>query len=255
MYKSFAREDFQKVFGIPEGYEVSGILATGTYDVEKQLDRLGKSLAKTGMPFQIDKQIGFLRNIYEIRVNKKIYWFTIVYGGTMLSEYVHVGCLFGSQKNISIGSCGGLYPEMESTDYLIPTWSYGDESSTRFYDRENIENKHFPDKNLGEKIKSKLNGEKVWEGPVMTCQAMLGETKDDVEQWSKDGYYGVEMETSTVFAVSKHFKVPATALIYVTDNLIKGQVVGDESHNMQKEARQQKAQKMFDVAVEVLLEI
>lgn len=143
---------------------------------------------------------------------------------------------------------------MNDLDFLIPTSSFGNESSTRLYDRKNLNNIHYPNKKLNELIKTKIVDEKVWEGPVMTCAAMLGETEKDVGQWSKDGYYGVEMETSTVFAVSNYFKVPSASLIYVTDNLIKGQVIGDESYTNQKELRYQKAQKMFDFAVSSLLE-
>lgn len=254
MYKSFTKSDFEKILGLPNDYHVDGVLSCGHYDVEKQIARLEKSLTDAKTSYQIDRQIGYLQNVFEVRIGGKIYWFTVVYGGVTLSEYLHFACSFGSKKNIHIGSCGGLYPEMDSVDYLIPTFSFGNESSTRFYDRDDTDNIHYPNGELNQRIKSKLDGEKVWEGPMMTCGAMLAETKEDVEKWSKEGYYGVEMETSTVFAVSNHFKIPSASLVYVTDNLIKGQVVGDESHTQQKEFRYQKAQKMFDVAVSVLLE-
>ena len=254
MYKTLLKEDLEKILGLPNGYCVDGVLSCGHYDVEKQIVRLEKSLNDAKISYQIDRQIGYLQNIFEVRIGDRIYWFTVVYGGVTLSEYLHFACVFGSKKNIHIGSCGGLYPKINSVDFLIPTWSYGNESSTRFYDREDTDNIHYPNKELSSRIKSKLDSEKVWEGPVMTCEAMLAETKEDVEKWSKEGYFGVEMETSTVFAVSNHFNVPSASLVYVTDNLIKGQVVGDKSHTQQKEFRHQKAQKMFDVAVEVLLE-
>lgn len=254
MYKSFTKSDFEKILGLPNDYRVDGVLSCGHYDVEKQITRLEKSLTDAKISYQIDRQIGYLQNVFEIRIGEKIYWFAVVYGGVTLSEYLHFACAFGSKKNIHIGSCGGLYPEMNSIDFLIPTWSFGNESSTRFYDREDTDNIHYPNAGLNQRIKSRLKGEKVWEGPMMTCGAMLAETKKDVEKWSKEGYYGVEMETSTVFAVSNHFKVPSASLVYVTDNLIKGQVVGDESHIRQKEIRYQKAQKMFDIAVSVLFE-
>lgn len=254
MYKSFSKTDFEKILGLPNDYHVDGVLSCGHYDVEKQIARLEKSLTDAKVSYQIDRQIGYLQNVFEVRVNDKIYWFTVVYGGITLSEYLHFACTFGSKKNIHIGSCGGLYPEMNSVDYLVPTWSFGNESSTRFYDREDTDNLHYPDKELSNQLKSKLVDEKIWEGPMMTCGAMLAETKEDVEKWSKEGYFGVEMETSTVFAVSNHFKIPSASLVYVTDNLIKGQVVGDDSHTQQKDFRYQKAQKMFDVAVSVLLE-
>ncbi|MFA5828319.1 MAG: hypothetical protein WC841_03105 [Candidatus Shapirobacteria bacterium] len=254
MYKSFTKSDFEKILGLPNDYHVNGVLSCGHYDFEKQIARLEKSLTDIKISYQIVRQTGYLQNTPEVRIGEKIYWFTVVYGGVTLSEYLHFACTFGSKKNIHIGSCGGLYPEMNSVDYLIPTFSFGNESSTRFYDRDDTDNIHYPNNELNQKIKSKLKGEKIWEGPMMTCGAMLAETKEDVEKWSKEGYFGVEMETSTVFAVSNHFKVPSASLVYVTDNLIKGQVVGDESHTQQKEFRYQKAQKMFDVAVSVLLE-
>jgi len=254
MYKSFTKTDFEKLLGLPINYRVDGVLSCGHHDIEKQILRLEKSLTEANISYQLNRLTEYLKDVIEIKVGEKVYWFTGVYGGVILSEYLHFACTFGSKKNIHIGSCGGLYPEMNSVDYLIPTWSFGNESSTRFYDREDTDNLHYPNKLLSDQLMIKLSGEKVWSGPMMTCAAMLAETKEDVEKWSKEGYFGVEMETSTVFAVSNHFKVPSASLVYVADNLIKGQVVGDESHTQQKEFRYQKAQKMFDVAVSVLIE-
>lgn len=255
MYKSLSKNDFQKILGLPDNYKIEGVLSCGHYDVEKQITRLEKSLTDINISFQIDRQVGYLQNIFELRIGENIYWFMVVYGGVTLSEYLHFASLFGSKKNIHIGSCGGLNPEMDSLDYLIPTLSYGNESSTRLYDRENKENIHKSNTELSSQLKTKLGNEKVWEGPMMTCGAMLGETKEDVDQWSKEGYFGVEMETSTVFAVSNHFNIPSASLVYVTDNLIKGQVVGDESHTQQKDLRYEKAQKMYDTATKVLLDL
>ena len=83
---------------------------------------------------------------------------------------------------------------------------------------------------------------------------MMGEAWEDVKKWSHDGYYGVEMEIATVFAVSRHFDVPSVALIYVTDNLIKGQTVGDDSHVQQKEKREAVKNDVYRFGVQTLLE-
>lgn len=253
MYQKLAKNDYQKMLGLDDGYQVTALLTCGHYDLEKQIARLQESLNSLKIESNLKRLSGFLQDVVEFEIDHKKYWFAKVYGGVTLSEYIHLACLFGSQKNIHIGSCGGLNPEMNSLDFLIPTQAYGNESSTRLYDRENSENIHKANVELGHQLKTKLENEKVWEGPMMTCGAMLAETKEDVEEWSKEGYFGVEMETSTVFAVSNYFRVPSASLVYITDNLIKGQRVGDESHNQQRELRYQKAQKMFDVALSVLL--
>lgn len=253
MYQTLTKNDFQKMFGLDENYQIAALLTCGHYDLEKQLNRLKESLKTLGVDYTMNRMSGWLQDIIELEIDDKKYWFAKVYGGVTLSEYVHLACMFGSQKNIHVGSCGGLNPDMNSLDFLIPSSSYGNESSTRLYDRDNKENIHKPDIKLSNQIKIKLENEKIWEGPMMTYGAMLAETKEDVEKWSKEGFFGVEMETSTIFAVSNHFGVPSASLVYVSDNLIKGQVVGDESHNQQKELRNQKALKMYNVALSVLL--
>ncbi len=145
---------------------------------------------------------------------------------------------------------------MNSLDLLIPAWTYGLESSASMYERENSEHKYFADEGLSKKLKEKIDNKyKVWNGPVISCHAMLGETYDDVQGWSKDGYFGIEMETATVFAVSKHFNVPSTSLMYVGDNLIKGQTVQDESHNQEKDQREELKKYVHRIAIETVLNI
>ena len=162
-----------------------------------------------------------------------------MYGGALLSEVIHLACLFGSKKNIHIGSCGGLHTEINDIDLILPIWSYGNESTTRVYDPGAKDFKHHADEALTLELEKNLTtGHRIWKGPIITNQAMMGESWDDIKSWSEKGYYGVEMETATVFSVSKHFNVPSAALLYVTDNLIKGQAVGSDTHTNQKERRE-----------------
>jgi purine-nucleoside phosphorylase len=242
MYKSLSADDFRKEFKLGDDYSVKGFLSYGAWDDEKHTQKIQDILRELNIDFSITRKEGFLSRIVEININKDRYWFVVMYGGTLLSEYIHLACLLGSKKNIHIGSCGGLYPEIDDLNLIIPTWSYGNESTTRAYEREVLDSKHYSDKNLSDLLemnaKKLIGTNRLWKGPVMTNQAMLGETFEDVQEWSKTGFYGVEMETATMFSVSKHFNVPSAALLYVSDNLIKGQTVGSKSHIKQKELRE-----------------
>lgn len=255
MYKAFTASDWKKLLKLPENYSVSGFLTYGAYDNDKHFDYLFQTLNRLNIKYTSKKFTGFLKNIQEFVIDNKTYWFAVVYGGAILSEYEHLACLFGSNKNIHIGSCGGLYPEINSLDLIIPIYSYGNESTTRIYAREVLDHKHFSDKNLSKSVEQKIDKKiKVYNGPIITAQAMMGETWDDVHSWSKDGFYGVEMETAIVFAVSNHFKVPSSALVYVSDNLIKGQTVGDESHSKEKEVREEIKKEVYKVGILSLIE-
>lgn len=240
---------------MPEDYVVEGLLSYGSWDEDQNREKLCNIL-KEFTEFKSRVMEGFLSKVLELNIDGKNYWFVVMYGGALLSEYVHLASLFGSKKNIHIGSCGGLYPEMESLDLVIPTWSYGNESTTRAYDREANDFEHHADAGLSNILENNLSEKyTVRKGPIITNQAMMGETWEDIKSWSEKGYYGVEMETATVFAVSKHFNVPSAALLYVSDNLIKGQTVRDDSHNAQKVDREVVKDDMYRAGVAALISV
>lgn len=254
MYRNISAEQYREHLGFPYNYKVDAMLCYGTLYEQGVLSQLKEALEDLGLEAELNEMPHeFLRFAKELKVGNKNIWFAIGYGGAWLSEYLHWACLFGSKKNILLGSCGGLKLGMKQGDFVVPGSSYGEESSAKIYNRES--NIHTSDINLSEKISKTLaeDGTKVWNGPIVTCQAMIGETLDDVKKWSTDGYFGVEMEASTVFAVSKHFDVPSAASLYVGDNLI------EEHNNMSKEyaaeadSRKQKQVKQIKMALSELL--
>ena len=109
MYKTLKTEDYKRILGLPDNYRVDGFLSCGHWDTEKKLAVLKKGLINNGVDCQINRLSGFLQNIFEIKTEGLVYWFSVVYGGAILGEYLHFACLFGSKKNIHVGSCGGLF--------------------------------------------------------------------------------------------------------------------------------------------------
>ncbi len=110
-------------------------------------------------------------------------------------------------------------------ELVIPTWSFAEESSAKAY-MPAAEGKYWANKELGDRLVDKLPDKyKIHKGPTTTCQAMMAETWEDIDKWSKQGFYGVEMEAATVFVVSRHFDVPAAAILRIGDNLIEAETV------------------------------
>ena len=240
MYKTFTPEDYRNHWKLAKDYSVEGFIIFGTFH-PGPYDQLKQELADMHLDVKYGKVSDnpYFAPILEFMNEGKRYWFTVAYGGTMLSEWVHLACLFGSQNNIVIGSCGGLFPEADSPDVIVPTYAYADESATRMYDP--VETKqHQTDEPLNQRLIKQLEQRhKVWHGPTVTCQAMMAETWEDIQQWSNDGYYGVEMEAATVFAVSNHFKRSSAALLVIGDNLVKEKTVLDVNYESGAVTRQQ----------------
>lgn len=255
MYKSLKREDFLKMFGLPDDYSVDGCLFVGAGVPAKKIRYRDQALEELGINFKIEEiDYSFLHSLEVLVIEGKRYWFEVIYGGAKLSELLHFGCILGSKKNILVGTCGGLSTEMEAGDFVIPEYSHGNESTTRMYDRENKKNIHYPDKALSKELMEQIPDRyKVFNKPTVTCQAMVAETMDDIKQWGKDGYYAVEMESSTFFSVSKHFKVPAAAILTVTDNLVKNEYVGSDEYLEKKKKRRINKIDKYKTAIKVLI--
>jgi purine-nucleoside phosphorylase len=256
MYKESSAQDFRKKFGLPNDYVIDGFISYGAWNRNKHLCNIKESVSRSCSASSVEWKTltGFLGFVDEFTVGSKRYWFTVQYGGALLSELTHLACLFGSKKNIHIGSCGGLKESLADTSVIIPSWTFGNESVTRIYGRNIIDNKHSSHTGLSQELYSLLVGKcNLNQGPLFTNQGMMGETQDDILSWSRAGYSGVEMETSTLFAVSNYFKVPAAALVYISNNQIKGQLTGDGSHMVQKKDREKIKELLYDTAIHVIL--
>jgi len=254
MYKSFTAEQYKKTLGLAPDYKVDGALCYGTSFKDETIATLKECLVEIGVKAKLTPlEHRYVQSINELNVGDKKIWFEVGYGGALLSEFLHLACLFGSKKNILLGSCGGLKPGMKPGDFIIPTSSYALESSARMYNREDPI--QYSDNQLSESLKSKLviDDNKIWQGPMVTCQAILGQTAEDVQQWSSDDYFGVEMEASTVFAVSNHFKIPSAACVYVSDNLIENHTVLSDNYAEQAEMRQKRKHHQICAALQELL--
>lgn len=202
MYKTFTAEDYRNHWKLPKDYTVHGFIVFGTFH-PGPYDQLKQTLASLADDVEYVKTCDnpYFDPILEFKVGGKLYWFTIAYGGTMLSEWVHLACLFGSRHTIVIGSCGGLLTEADTPEIIVPTYAFADESATRMYEPDTME--HSSSAELNRRLIKRLeSNHKVWHGPTVTCQAMMAETWDDIQRWSAEGYFGVEMEAATVFAVS-----------------------------------------------------
>ncbi len=249
MYNKFTADDHRKYRNLAPDYSVEGFIVFGTFK-KYPYEMLKDSLLRLGHKAEFSHiEHEFLNPILEFKVNGKNYWFVIAYGGALLSEYLHLACLFGSKKNILLGSCGGLKKGARSREMLIPTWSYADESSARAYQPDK-KNKYETNEELSFRLATKLEQKhKVHRGPTVTYQAMMAETWEDVLTWSKQGYFGVEMEAATVFATSNYFGVPAAAILRIGDNLIENETVMDISYEKDRDLRRKATEDTFDVAL------
>lgn len=255
MYQSHTASEWKQYFGLPDTYQVDACLIYGSWKVDEYTNNFVESISTLNIWFEKEVPLpGFAQDIQSYLIWGKRIWFMIEYGWVRLSEYLHLACQFGSKINIFLWSCGWLKPEITTTDIIIPNYSYGDESSTRLYNR-TWDKCQYSDELLNNKLRNRLQS--LWvtthQWPLMTCSAMLGETQEDIDTRSAQWYYGVEMESSSVFAISNYFSVPASALIYVADNLVAWETVLHTNYQAQYDHIEQTISLIMQVALQELI--
>lgn len=257
MYTKLVADDFRKALNLSREYKVEGLLACGIWDLyaeDKQLPHFRKALADLDIVCDIKRfDNADIGHAYGFVVKGKNYWFVPVMGTAMMSAYAHFASALGSKKNILIGTVGGLAPGIKAADFILPEKILGNDNALKY--QPDAKDKFFyPDKELVRRIKGRIpNAVKVREGKTITCESLLAETADDIAQWSREKYLGVEMEGGLVFALSRYFHIPAAALFYVSDNLIEGETFFHDSHGLSEKKRERARALQYKIAIEELI--
>lgn len=248
----FEAKDYRKHLNLPEDYTIDSFIVYGTYK-KHPFDQFEDSIKRMGYNYEM-KVLNhpFFSSLVEYTFNKTRCWVAIAYGGALLSEYTHLACLFGSKKNILVGSCGGLKKGIKANDIIVPTYSDSNDSSAQAYVKK-AGIQISSDESLSTQISDLLSANySIHRDKTITYQAMMAETWGDIKNWSSQNYIGVEMEAATVFAVSQYFEVPAAAVLLVGDNLIEKKTILDINYENDRENRRTTSQDIFNVVVQVV---
>lgn len=250
MYKELTTDTIREILKVDSDYTVDALITYGGHPKQPTQTILEQEI-QIIFPEAIleDAFLGFFQDIKSYKIGSKRIWFCVIYGGAMTTEIIHTACLLGAGAILHAGSCGALQESLSIGDIFLPTSSDADESCTRMYVR-NGDTTHVSNPDL-RKTLANIIDLNTSEGKMISIQAMLAETREDVDSWSKSGYFGVDMEAATVFAVAKHFNVPAAAILYVSDNLITEDLVHtltDGQRAIRKDAKRAVIRALLQVA-------
>ncbi len=93
----------------------------------------------------------------------------------------------------------------------------------------------------------------VHQGQVYTTAALLAEGEREIEEWFRQGWSAVDMETATAFAVAEYFGMHRLAILFAFDNPRRKRhlLLSDEEENT---LRQRGNVRMIEVALKVMRE-
>lgn len=133
-------------------------------------------------------------------------------------------CAAGIPYIIRIGSCGALREDIKVGDLIIVDSCIRGDGVTPYYVENNF--KTVSDKNLTEVISNtaKSAGKNVHLGACWTTDALLKETKENVNKAIEKGAIAVDMVSSALLTICQLNNVKASVILAVSDNIITGEM-------------------------------
>jgi len=133
-------------------------------------------------------------------------------------------CNAQAKNMIRIGSCGALREDINIGDIIVIESALCGDGVTPYYVDKNFKTES--DKKLTDALEevAKMSGMKVHRGKIWTTDALLKETREVVGKAIEQGAIAVDMVTSTFLTICQVYKIPATAIVAVSDNIITGEM-------------------------------
>ena len=252
MYKELTPSDIRAMLKVPKDYQVDALLTFGSHPKSKVYPSFEEALTELEVTTTYEPvQHTFFSDIKSLVTAHGRLWFDVIYGCAYASEIAHVASLLGAKTIIHLGTFGALQSDIQPGDILIPKKAYGNESATRMYAREQTSPFFSADEKLHAEISNAI-GSQTRADSVISIQAMLAETSEDVTKWQKEGYAGVEMECATLFAVAEHFGVPAGAALCAGDNLATNTLATSDAYAESQQQRKASQHLLYIAALKTV---
>lgn len=128
---------------------------------------------------------------------------------------------------IGLGTCGALQPEIECGDVIIADSAKAGDALSRHYGFE-YDQQIPADPVVTGSLSGffQRRGLPVYTGPIITTGAAFRETEEQIDSWNQEGYLGVELEASALFALADWMKIRSSIALLVTDSPIRREISG-----------------------------
>lgn len=133
-------------------------------------------------------------------------------------------CHAKAQKMIRIGSAGSLSADIKIGDIVVIDSAIRGEGVTPYYVGPDFQATSDPQLTDALEEVAATSGLRVHRGKVWTTDALLRETREHVGKAMGQGAIVVDMVSATFLTLCQVYKVPATAIVAVSDNIITGQM-------------------------------
>ncbi|MCE4600153.1 MAG: nucleoside phosphorylase [Desulfurococcales archaeon] len=128
----------------------------------------------------------------------------------------------GGRLFIMAGLAGAIHPRLRIGDMQVPAWGLREEGTSYHYEPPGVVAR--PDEMLAERLYQaveRIGRERirVERGGIWSTDALFRETRDKVEDYSKQGVLSVDMEATALMTVARYRGARLAVVVAVSDEL------------------------------------
>lgn len=228
---------------LADGERPIAVVVEGTWwreqKTRRRLDRLD-DVRELGVP---DVFIG--------RRGERTLLYACPYGAPRTAEVVHIAASVGVRLGVQIGSCGVLGDGIRPGDVIVPTTALGLDGVTSLYSDDPVVPASAERVEQAAAMIAVL-AIAVHQGPSVTWPTLFNQPLARVDEWHRDGYLGVDMETAATLAVARAFGIDAVSMLVAWDELRSGRSFLDPLAEAEASAFAAADEAIFATALELV---
>jgi uridine phosphorylase len=212
VYRELHATDHQRILGLQPHELPDVVLMVGALDVTKTAARFAAYFEDAA---PLKSFPGFTARRGATRVG-----LVGVFGGPMAALHAHTWLAAGVPTIVQLGWYGALQHGTSLGDVIVPRHAERQDGVSDWYLAKGILADASPD--LAEAIASRLEAASVpvERHAIYSTPALLAESREVIADWSRHGYFGVDMETAATFAVAKSIGARRAAALIRIDDLV-----------------------------------
>lgn len=196
------------------------------------------------------RELGF-PDVYLGKHGDRTIAFCMAYGAPRAVEVITIFAALGARLAVQIGTCGGLQPELQPGDVIIPDVVGCEDGVAHLYGADPSTATATP--SLIDQAKRLLESRRrtVRVGSHVTFSSLFAESPAMLEEWHNAGLLSVDMETATTLSVAEQYGCDAVSLLVVWDELTRGRRFLDPMAPDAMAELDQSNSDVFEIALEL----
>ena len=208
----------------------------GPYHILARPEDIAEKVIVVGDPARVEQVSKLLENPKPVNLHRGFPVYTGTYGGVSVSVACHgIGGpssaivfeelrMLGAEIMVRLGTAGGLLPEMETGEIIIPDSAAC--SSTYGVLATYAPGVHLPLAPNYEVIEAlvqeaRSRGLSFRVGAVISNDAFYAESREFAEEWRRRGVIAIEMECAALFGVARIRGFKAGAVLILSNNVVR----------------------------------